>query len=361
MKKSVILCLLLALMGSHAVQAQNKAEQLKQIRKIYADAKKRIAENGKKTPGLDVTITRKDTTMVSEDFIIEDNYRQQTFFSKVPTDDGYFENVPYFVSCSGEANGHTMYREFLYDPQKGHLLFSYMKGETHAGFVVETRYYYDANGRLVDQKHKVGGSDATADAHSWSAWDTDLQMGKAMIQQFRDLMEREDGNGMTKGNKVLMTTKADRLKMIRSNYAKAKNEIAKLEKSEYATGVNITIHDQNDLEGPPYNKEYKFYFDMVPKKNGEMDYHCYFFSEKYKSMYLESYEEFLFDPKTDDLIFFYDNSDEEDMHFEVRLYYDANGRCIESKHNTDINDFDFFCDSQRAKAKKLLKVFRAAF
>ena len=43
MKKSIILCLLLALMGSHAVQAQNKAEQLKQIRKIYADAKKRIA------------------------------------------------------------------------------------------------------------------------------------------------------------------------------------------------------------------------------------------------------------------------------------------------------------------------------
>lgn len=49
MKKSIILCLLLTLMGSHAVQAQNKAEQLKQIRKIYADAKKRIAENGKKT------------------------------------------------------------------------------------------------------------------------------------------------------------------------------------------------------------------------------------------------------------------------------------------------------------------------
>ena len=360
MKKSIILCMLFALMGSMTMQAQNKAEQVKKIRQVYADAKKRIAENGKEKAALDVIITNNDTTEVSEDYIIESEYTQKLYFSKVPTSDGYFKNVPYFISCNSSENGHTMYREFLYDPQKGHLLFSYMKGETHAGFVVESRYYYDAKGGLVDQKHKVAGQDATPNAHSWSAWDTDLEMGKKMLQQFEMLMEREDGHGMTKGNKKLNTTKADRLKMIRSNYTKAKNEVAKLDKSEFATGVTITIHDQDGVDMPPLTKTNKFYFDYV--SNGkEMIPHCYFFSEQYNSMYMHSYQEFLFDPKSDDLIFFFDGSDEEGMHFETRLYYDANGKYIESKHSTDIDDFDFFCDSQRAKAKKMLKVFRSVF
>ena len=362
MNKNVLFVLALLLSCATMLQAQDKGEQVNHIRKVYADAKKRIAENGKNgTAALDVTVTSRDATEVSEDFSIESICRQQTYFSKVPTSDGYFENVPYFISTSSESNGHTMYREFLYDPQKGYLLFSYMKGETHAGFEVETRYYYDANGGLVDQKHRVAGSDATADAHSWNSWDTDLEMGKQMLQQFRDLMEREDANGMTKGTKLLKTTKADRMKMIRGQYAKAKNNIARIEKSDFATGVDVVIHDQHDIEGPPLTKTYKFYFDYTPDSEGNPAPHCYFFSERHKSMYMESYEEFLFDPKTDDLIFFYDTSEEEDMHFEVRLYYDANGHCIESKHNTDIDDFDFYCDSQRSKARKMLKVFRSAF
>ena len=267
MNKNVFFVLALLLSCATMLQAQDKGEQVNHIRKVYADAKKRIAENGKNgTAALDVTVTSRDATEVSEDFSIESICRQQTYFSKVPTSDGYFENVPYFISTSSESNGHTMYREFLYDPQKGHLLFSYMKGETHAGFVVETRYYYDANGGLVDQKHRVGGSDATANAHSWSSWDTDLEMGKQMLQQFRDLMEREDANGMTKGSKLLKVTKADRMKMIRSQYAKAKNTIARIEKSDFATGVDVVIHDLHDIEGPPLTKTYKFFFRLYARQ-----------------------------------------------------------------------------------------------
>jgi hypothetical protein len=186
-------------------------------------------------------------------------------------------------------------------------------------------------------------------------------MGRGMLQQFKNLMEREDANSMTVGNKRLTTTKADRLKMIRSNYSKAKNAIAKVDKSVYHAGVSITVHDTDGIDGPPSTKGLKFYFDKKVKDNADTYYHCYFLSEKYKSMYMESYEEFLFHPNTDALIFYYDTSDEEDMHFEVRLYYDDNGQCIEHKQNTDINDFDFFCLSQRAKAKKLLKVFESVF
>lgn len=362
MKKKLLLSTILLFSCVAMLQAQDGSGQVSQIRKVYADAKKRMAENGKNgTTPLDVTITCRDTTFVSADFIIENSCRQQVFFSKVHTPDDWFENVPYFITTSSESNGHTIYREFLYDPQKGHLLFSYMRAETHAGFVIESRYYYDAIGQLLEQKHKVGGADATPGSQNWSHWDTDLKMGRHLLQQFRDLMERADANGMSHGSQVLKTSKADRMKMIRSQYAKAKNAMARTEKSDFATGVDIVIRDQHENQGPPLTKTYKFFFDYQPDSEGNPAPHCYFFSERDKSMYMENYEEFLFDPKTDDLIFFFDTSDEEDMHFEVRLYYDANGHCIESKHNTDINDFDFFCDTQRAKARKLLQVFRAAF
>ena len=290
---------ILMLLFTLAAQAQDTGGQVKLIRKVYAEAKKRIAENGKNGAApLNVDIICRDASEVSEDFTIESSCRRQVFFSKVLTDDGYFENVPYFISISTGSNGHSLYREFLYDPQKGHLLFSYMKGETHAGFTVETRYYYDANGRLVDQKHKVAGSDATADDHSWSAWDTDLEMGRTMLRQFHELMEREDVNGMTYGTEVLTATKADRMKTIRSQYAKAKEDIARIEKSVFPTGVDIVIHDQHDTDGPPLTKTYKFYYDYTTDSEGNPAPHCYFFSESQKSMYIDYYEEFLFDPTT---------------------------------------------------------------
>ena len=362
MKRTIFLMTVFSVLMGLTMQAQNKAEQVKQIRQLYADAKQRIAQNGKGGAApLDVTIHRFDTTAVSEDFIVEEESDMKIYFSKVPTSDSWYEDVPYFISHSWSADGHTNYREMLYDPKRGHLIFSYMKAETHAGFVVETRYYYDDKGQLIDQKHKVGGADATPNAHSWNTWDSDLKLGREWLQQFKWLTEREDGNSMTVGNRTLNVTKDNRMKMIRSNYSKAKNQVAKLQKSDYASGVNITIHDQSDLEGPPNTREYKFFFDKIRKSDGEMKPHCYFFTEHYKSMYMDSYEEFLFHPTADNLLFYYDKSHEEDMVFEVRLYFDDNGKCIEHKQNTDINDFDFFCLSQRAKAKKLLKVFDSVF
>ena len=349
-------------MGILAMHAQSKAEQIKQIRQIYADAKKKVADNGKgATPRLDVVIHKSDTMGVSEDFIMEEEAELKIFFSKVADPDEWYTDMPYFISYSWSENGHTTYREILYEPQKGYPLFSYMKAETHAGFVVETRYYYDEKGGLVDQKHKVGGADATADSHTWSSWDTDLKMARQYMEIFKTLMAREDPNSMTVGSKVLKTTKADRLKMIRSNYSKAKDAIAKVEKSDFKTGVTITIHDCSDTEGPPITREYNFFFDKLQKAGPTTDYHCYFLSEHSKSMYFDTYEEFLFHPTSDALLFYYDKTHEEDMLFEVRLYYDDNGKCFDHKQNTDINDFDFFCLGQRAKAKKLLTVFRSMF
>ena len=112
------LCLVMAAMS---LQAQSKAEQLKQIRQVYAQAKEK-------------------------------------------------------------AGSHVTYREFLFDPQKGHLMFSFMKAETHAGFKVETRYYYDGAGNLIEQKHKINDQEASADAHSWSTAEGDREMAVKYLQ-----------------------------------------------------------------------------------------------------------------------------------------------------------------------------------
>ena len=68
MKKMVSLVALLVVCVT--MQAQNKQEQIKQIREAYAQAKADIAENSKGGTRLDMRIAVADGTEVDEDFII---------------------------------------------------------------------------------------------------------------------------------------------------------------------------------------------------------------------------------------------------------------------------------------------------
>jgi len=66
-------------------------------------------------------------------------------------------------------------------------------------------------------------------------------------------------------------------------------------------------------------------------------------------MMMEGYDEFLYEPKTKDLIFSYTRAAEEGQVYEWRYYYDENGDCIETKTtNTDETD-DGFYDKRAAK------------
>jgi len=356
MKHSIILLSILTLMFCPSMIAQNKTEQVKHIRKLYAEAKKQIADNGKgANPRRDVLLQRRDTNQVSEDFIIEEDYNLHIYFTKQRTSQDSFHHQPYFMISNSGANGHSCYREMLFDTQ-GHLLFSFMKVETHAGFVVESRYYYDAKGNLVEQKHKVGGSKESSVAnHSWSSFDTDMEQAQKNMKVFQMLMSSYP-NGKIQSASQSLSTKAERMKFIRSNYTKAKQQVDILDKSDYSTGLFVTIHNQDDVETPPITDEFKFYYDKV-MRNDEFDYHCYFISERRNCMYYQDYCEFLVHPQHDELLFFYSNAKEEGEQYETRYYYDATGRCIESKSNSDVNN----STNSLGKAQQLFKVFHSMF
>ena len=126
--------------------AADKAARLKEIRQAYAEAKKDIDDNNKKgAQRMDVTLTVEDGSKVSEDFVVNEERTIKFYFKRVHQTgaNDLFEPCCYFVTDQWSADGHTTYREMLFNVLTGYLMFSFMKAETHAGFVVETRYYYD--------------------------------------------------------------------------------------------------------------------------------------------------------------------------------------------------------------------------
>jgi hypothetical protein len=159
-----------------------------------------------------------------------------------------------------------------------------------------------------------------------------------------------------------VTPKVQRMKYIRSTYAQAKEKIAKNDKSELPLDVQIVIRDQS--WGPPEITELKFYFDAVTDQVEpdavSVDNYCYFISEHrhHNNMGFDNYGEFLFAPKSHDLIFSYSCSKEEGEKREWRYYFDERGKCIEAKSEAEEIDYGF---SDKITAKHYLKIFKALF
>lgn len=359
--RATIITFVCMLAFAGAAQAQDsKAERIKQIRAAYAQAKKKIEQNGKNGKSAkDMTIAVNSVLSgepeITEASIVKIYFDESTHVDSEGTP--VAEARPYFISGDWSAYGHIALSEMLLNPSDGALMFCYWKTDTHAGIVSESRFYYDARGQLIEQKH------------SSSFDESDGEIEKRSAKRYLDVFQLLKGNAPqaslhSKAPVRATAPKAERMKLIRAAYAKAKERIDKNDKSDASNDIRVTIHDEGE-NWPPRTSDIRFYFDEAPaaqggaggqgQGNGEGDSNqCYFVSEHRSSMAFDSYSEYLFDPATGSLMFSYSRGLEEGQKFEWRYYYDENGRCIETKTNAEDTD-DGKVD--QAAAANFIKVF----
>ena len=331
MRKIIMSLIVLLACGSTALAQTTKEDRIKYIRKCYTDAKKKVDANGKngKSP--------KDMRLIfnrleDEEIPLYDTEQLDFFFEEKIVDGLATKQPPYLIVENWGNHGHTRYREVLLDPKSHQVIFCYMRGETDGGFVVESRYYYDAKGQCIEEKHNT--------QNSWTMPETEKENAEYYVRLYNMLTFNGYFTPLDSNTpKKPATPKAERLKYIRALYAKAKEKSAANDKAEMSDDLHITIHDLGD-DQPPRTSETKIYFD----KDG-----IYFISRTSKSMQHHGYDEYLFDQKTKNLVFSYSQGTEEGQVFEWRYYFDENGKCIETKtNNTDETD-DGFYDKRAAK------------
>ena len=342
--------MLLALVAL-TVSAVDKAARLKDIRQAYAEAKKDMAENDKKgAQRMDVVIDINDGTQVDENFIINDEGSVHYYFKRIHLsgDTDLFEPRCYFLVESRSANGHSSYREMLFNPYTGHLMFSFLKSETHAGFKTEARYYYDEEGNIVEEKHKVGDRETTDDESGGG----DQTMAMVYMQIFNGLMKQKgaEAHSYTAQQNA---EKSVLLKDIRVQYADAKQKIQKDGKSDLPLNMKIEIHDQEDREMPAQKDVIQFWFQHGEEGEGRP----YFMSTTCQLGDHSVYSEYLFDVKTSNLLFCFSQQKQNDSPaLEWRYYFDRAGHCFEvkgvsPKYGPGFADLDV--------AKKYLELFNA--
>lgn len=333
--------------------------QVKHVREVYAEAKNMVAANGKegKAPQ-DMTIELNDGTEVDKDFIINEETELKYYFKKKyePTSSIIDStSTCYFMTESFSAHGHTRYRELLFDPKEGHLLFVYTRQETDAGYVTESRHYYNAIGRLVEQLDKAGGKNVTKKNQEPFDASIDLELAKKYLDVFEIMVNNKDVQW--EESNMETTPKADRMKMIRSTYAKAKDKIAKNDKSDLPHDIHIVIQDQLAEDYPPGTKDFKMYYEQLPKDSASVD-HCYFISKQMNTMYMKEYAEYLPAPDSHKLIFSYTQDQEEGETYEFRYYFDENINCIEEKidYPEELGEGDMGVDDKQ-QFTRYMKVF----
>ena len=371
--KQTFITMFILLIGSMTIQAQtNKAEKVKNIRAAYAKAKEMIANNGKGgNPALDVHVSSHLVNEVDEDFNIDDDTNLDFYFvkkRKYNSKEEMFteENVCYFIVEKWGANGHTKYREMLFDSDSEKLIFAYMKSESHAGFVIETRYYYDSDGKLIDEKHKAGGKDIKPEDHSYGNAVDDYKASNHYLSVFRELMQPKGNYNAADSRATVAQTKNERMKTIRADYAKTKELI---EKKKQDQSLSIVVHDQEEGDCPPVVTEINFSFNEWDDGQAPM-YRCYFISEHmhHNNMGYDQYSEILLNDKdqrfgdngkpakTINPMFTYTCVHEEGEKYEWRYYFDENGRCIETKSNHEDTDSG---KADKLKTRRLIHIFNA--
>ena len=335
--KQLMLLFVVLIAPITTVESQTpKAERLKVIRTAYAQAKKKIEQNGKngKSPkDMRIVLNR----LEDEDIGLYDMETLDYYFDETVTEKGVVSKQPYFIVENWSNHGHLRYSEILINPANQQVMFCYMRGETDGGFVVESRYYYDTQGRCIEQKHNTD--------NSWTDADGEKKSAEYFLKLFNMATHSSPAassspSGRPGGRST--TPKAQRMQHIRSTYAKAKEKIALNDKKELSDDLKITIHDMGD-DRPPCTTLINMYFD-----DG-----CYFINYHTKSMMADIYYEYLFEPKSEDLIFSYCRSREEGEENEWRYYFDENGRCIETKSSSEDTDGGIY-DLSTAKDLQLL-------
>ena len=317
--------------GSIALAQTSKEERIKYIRKCYAEAKKKVDANGKngKSPkDMQIIFNR----LEDEEIPLYDTWSLNFYFDEKIVDGLATKQPPYLIVENWGNHGHIRYREVLLDPKDNQVIFSYMRGETDGGFVVESRYYYDAQGQCIEEKHNTH--------NTWTMPETEKDNAEFYLKLFNMLTYNGYFTPLDLDSPKKPTTpKAERLKHIRALYAQAKEKSAANDKAEMPNDLHITLHDLGDNQ-PPRTIETRIYFN----NDG-----IYFINSHSTSMQLNGYDEYLFEPRTKNLIFSYSRGAEEGEVSEWRYYFDENGQCIETKTtNTDETD-DGFYDKRAAK------------
>lgn len=316
---------------------EQKAARIQEIRTAYAEAKAKVAKNGKNGQ------SPRDLWIECNDVI--DKEADVTSWEGISV---YFDsetigetevNRPYFIVENATAHQHLLYREMLISPEDSTLMFCYRRGETDAGFVVESRYYYDTEGKLVEAKHNTH--------NTWSTPEGEQEAARKYIDLFRTMTQgvllTRDGmmtdapsGPESVARQLAQRTKEQQMTYIRNQYSRAKKKAAQEEHEYQKRNVRIVLHDQGTL-WPPMTTEYKFFFEtrvVELKDQRRHDNYCYFISEHRQRMGFDSYVEYLFDTYSQDLLFYYCKCAEEDGQWEWRRYYDQKGNCIEQKGNS---------------------------
>ena len=338
--------LFLLSVGLPAMAQTSKNQVVTQIRKAYAEAKQKIADNGKKGRApMDVSLTMNTGTQVDEDFIINDITEVTFYFDRgnagASTGDAG-EAQCYFIVENWTANGHLRNKEMLFDRKDGHLMFAFVHAETHAGYTTESRFYFDARGQVVEEKYKEGGVEVTDKDQTWGDVNASLILAAKYQELFEALMSapRLGASPSVPSSQFSVGTSA--IANIRKTYAEAKAKIEKDSKSELPRNMQVVIRDQT--WGPPMTDELNYYFDEVADQVEpdavSIEKRCYFISDHrhHNRMGPDLYYEYLFKPNTDSLIFSYTNAKEEGEQYEWRYYFDDNGKCIEAKTNAEEHD-----------------------
>ena len=341
--------------GSIALAQTSKEERIKYIRKCYAEAKKKVDANGKngKSPkDMQIIFNR----LEDEEIPLYDTWSLNFYFDEKIVDGLATKQPPYLIVENWGNHGHIRYREVLLDPKDNQVIFSYMRGETDGGFVVESRYYYDAQGQCIEEKHNTH--------NTWTMPETEKDNAEFYLKLFNMLtyngyftpldldslkkpttpkaaskQEEWKPASTSEREQARPKVKAERLKHIRALYDLAKEKSAANDKAEMPNDLHITLHDLGDNQ-PPRTIETRIYFN----NDG-----IYFINSHSTSMQMNGYNEYLFEPRTKNLIFSYSRGAEEGEVSEWRYYFDENGQCIETKTtNTDETD-DGFYDKRAAK------------
>ena len=158
-KMKKILFTMLCLLTLSSAQAQTKAEQLKEIRQLYAKAKDKVAQNGKKAPNKHFQL-------------VLNNKNEDSPFPWKEIVDIYFDEVlevsgdmplrgegAYFMTRKFTHGDIDIYQEWLFDMEDlGKPVFAYQCQQQNDGTKLESRYYWN-NYELIEVKSNDRDSD----------------------------------------------------------------------------------------------------------------------------------------------------------------------------------------------------------
>ncbi len=130
--------------GSKKKSTTPKAQRIKDIRSIYAQAKDKIAKNEKAEMPNNILITIHD---------LGDDMPPRTTETNM-----YFDKDCYFISNHISSMSFDSYSEYLFAPQDKSLIFSYTKAKEE-GNEYEWRYYFDENGNCIETKSNSEDTD----------------------------------------------------------------------------------------------------------------------------------------------------------------------------------------------------------